>query len=70
MVERLLAQAMPRYSFRLRLSAARRMSAAADRVFALLGSDSRFVPPPYGRFLMSTSRSHMDRLAGPLDAAE
>lgn len=55
----------------LKLAAARRMSAAADRVFALLGSsDAEVRAAAYGALPFVALPQHMDRLSGLLDASD
>ena len=55
----------------LKLAAARRMSAAADRVFALLGSsDAEVRAAAYGALPFVAQPQHMDRLSALLDASD
>jgi len=55
----------------LKLAAARRMSAAADRVFALLGSsDAEVRAAAYGALPFVAQPQHMDRLSELLDASD
>ena len=72
MVERLLARDDAKVLVpALRLAAARRMTVAADRVFALLEtSDKQVREAAYAALPYVTGPGHMDRLAGLLDAAD
>lgn len=72
MVERLLARDDAKVLVpALRLAAARRMTVAADRVFALLEtSDKQVREAAYAALPYVTGPRHMDRLAGLLDAAD
>ena len=72
MVERLLARDDAEVLVpALRLAAARRMTVAADRVFALLEtSDKQVREAAYAALPYVTGPRHMDRLAGLLDAAD
>lgn len=72
MVERLLARDDAEVLVpALRLAAARRMTVAADRVFALLETSDKHVrEAAYAALPYVTGPRHMVRLAGLLDAAD